>query len=150
MRSGNGNTTHGRSGDPTYRSWDAMKHRCSNKKANRYDLYGGKGITVCKRWFKFENFLKDMGERPSGKTLDRKDGTKGYYKDNCRWATSKEQARNTKRNRIITYDGESKSLAEWSEVVGISQDTLKARLNMGWSHIKTIETPLGNNKRSKK
>lgn len=82
-----------------YQSWLAMKQRCYNKKHTHYKDYGGRGITVCDRWLDklngFENFLEDMGHRPSKEySLDRIDNDKGYYKENCRWATKKEQANN--------------------------------------------------------
>src|SRR5262245_9769273 len=90
--------THGhsrRSGfSPTYRSWDNMLSRCLNPNSTYYYDYGGRGITVCKRWLNFENFLADMGERPKGMTLDRINGDGNYRPSNCRWATPKEQAAN--------------------------------------------------------
>lgn len=79
---------------PTYRTWTCMRSRCENKSNPSYNNYGGKGITVCERWKTFALFLADMGERPAGKTIDRLDNTKGYYKSNCKWSTMKEQAQN--------------------------------------------------------
>jgi hypothetical protein len=76
---------------PTYFTWDSMKGRCNNKNNKRY---GGRGIGYCKRWASFENFLLDMGVRPAGKTLDRKNNNGNYNKRNCRWATPKEQRAN--------------------------------------------------------
>lgn len=82
----------------TYLSWMAMKQRCLNPHAEKFPAYGGRGITICGRWMKFENFLADMGERPDGKTLDRFPNPKGDYEPgNCRWATAKEQAQNSDR-----------------------------------------------------
>jgi len=80
-----------------------MIQRCTNPKCRRYKDYGGRGITVCTRWLKFENFYADMGECPPGMTLERKDNNKGYYKANCRWATNKEQGNNKRNNRLLTY-----------------------------------------------
>lgn len=79
---------------PTYVTWLSMKQRCGNKKHTAYNRYGGRGISVCDNWMKFDVFLKDMGIRPKGKTLDRIDNYKGYSKENCRWATYKEQSAN--------------------------------------------------------
>lgn len=85
----------------TYRSWLKMKSRCENPRNLKYPEYGGRGITVCRRWRKFENFLADMGERPRGRTLDRLDGNKGYSRRNCRWATARQQ----RLNRRVTKHG---------------------------------------------
>ena len=85
----------------TYRSWSSMLERCRNKNAPNYKDYGGRGITVCKRWLKFENFLADMGARPVNKTIDRKNNDKGYSKTNCKWSTPKEQANNRRSSHVI-------------------------------------------------
>lgn len=80
---------------PTYESWIAMKTRCTNPRHRRWKDYGGRGIEICAQWVdSFANFLADMGERPAGHTIDRIDGTKGYFPENCRWATPKQQAQN--------------------------------------------------------
>lgn len=130
--------THGHSkcvdGRPsrTFMSWTKMWYRVNNPNHKYYTSYGGRGITVCERWNVFENFLSDMGERPTGKSLDRIDNTKGYSPDNCRWATPKEQCRNRKSTRFITVNGQTKSAAEWSELSGVKYDTILSRLNRGW------------------
>ena len=90
----NGRYSHGMVDTPTYKSWLKMKGRCNNASENKWHLYGGKGISYDPRWEKFENFLADMGERPEGKTLDRREGALGYNKSNCRWATPLEQGQN--------------------------------------------------------
>lgn len=114
--------------NPTeYHSWASMKARCSNSNDKRFAHYGGRGITVCDRWFRFENFLEDMGERPKGKTLDRIDNNKGYYKENCRWADFTTQLNNTSRNRYIKYKGKSKTLSQWIEYLGLKPSTIRQR-----------------------
>lgn len=121
---------HGMCGTSTYRSWTAMHSRCRDP---RKPDYHGKGITVCDRWSKFENFLADMGERPDGMTIDRIDSSGNYEPSNCKWSTNKEQHRNTSRNLLISHNGETRTLAGWAEATGIGRATIKARISRGWS-----------------
>ncbi len=89
-----------------------MITRCTNSKCRFYYLYGGRGITVCERWRVFENFLADMGERPSGLTIGRIDGDKGYYPENCRWETWLQQGQNTSRIVKVTIRGITGCMAQ--------------------------------------
>jgi len=91
---------HGMSNTPTWISWSGMHKRCNGVHTTARNRYYSRGIKVCKRWGKFENFLNDMGERPIGKTLDRKDNDKGYSPDNCKWSTVLEQNRNHSRVKL--------------------------------------------------
>ena len=118
---------------PTYTSWQNMRTRCQNLSDPTYPQYGGRGITVCRAWADFERFLKDMGERPAGMTLDRKNNEKGYYKENCRWATAKQQQQNRRVNKLLTYNGETYCLAQWAQRLGHSVQILKGRIRRGWS-----------------
>lgn len=108
---------------PLYLTWSSMKTRCYNPNHWAYSKYGGRGITVCSRWRKsFLKFVSDMGERPSGTTLDRIDNSKGYRPSNCRWATKQEQARNRRKNanRIsIVIRGKRLGLREAAQSLGI-------------------------------
>lgn len=122
--------------------WEGMMRRCYSKKRKAYPSYGGRGIKVCKRWHKFENFLQDMGERPKGLTLERVNNGKGYSPKNCKWATYTEQANNTRSNRNIEYQGIIATLSEWSKKKGIKQGTLHSRLKNGWDIQSAIETPV--------
>lgn len=125
----------------TYSTWIDMIQRCTNPNSKDYHNYGGRGITVCKKWMKFENFLKDMGESPEKHQIDRADNNKGYCKLNCRWATRKEQQRNTRANHMITFGGKTQCLAAWAEELKISYQTLHARLRRKWSIEKALTTP---------
>lgn len=126
--------THGMTLSKTYISWRSMKTRCLNKNQECYKHYGGRGITVCKRWMTFENFLADMGQAPPGLTLDRYPNNNGNYEPgNCRWATMSEQKNNTRRNRIIEFNGTRDTLCGWANKIGIRQRALNYRLKH-WSH----------------
>jgi hypothetical protein len=115
-----------------------MRVRCSNPNVPNYAYYGGRGIKVCRRWDKFENFLADMGERPAGTSLDRIDNNGNYTPKNCRWATLIEQARNKRNNRLITFGEETLPLAAWAERIGISKQLLRQRLKYGWPTSKVL------------
>lgn len=110
-----GNRTHGMTRTPTYTSWSAMKARCLNPRDPYYADYGGRGITVCERWLRFDAFFADMGERPRGRTLDRIDANGNYEAGNCRWATYKEQTHNTREPRQYCW---SPAIASRDEIRG--------------------------------
>jgi len=134
--------THGQSKTPTYRSWCNMKERCHNTKNSEYKNYGSRGITVCKRWLKFENFLEDMGLCPRGLTLDRINNDGNYEPSNCRWTTRKEQSYNRRTNRLITYKGETHCLLTWAKKTGVGWSTLRRRIcELDWSIEKALTTP---------
>lgn len=134
---------HGMSYSSEYMTWDQMKRRCFNKNRYAYERYGGRGITVCDEWKdSFEAFFKDMGPRPSPEhSIDRIDNDKGYYKENCRWATMKEQSNNRHSNHLITYQGETHTINQWASQVGISQITLRSRILNGWSIERALTEP---------
>ena len=116
----------------TYNVWSSMKKRCLDNTHEQYKNYGGRGITVCKEWLEsFDNFLKDMGEKPDGLSLDRIDNNGGYSKDNCRWATQDEQNRN-RRTNVLDFDTACVvktlmpfvGLTEISNLLGIHRSTI--------------------------
>jgi hypothetical protein len=110
-----------------------MRSRCSNPKEKFYSRYGGRGISVCGRWQEsFENFLSDMGPRPPGMTLERKNNDGNYEPTNCIWATQNDQALNTSTVRRLTFEGETLSLRGWALRLGIAWSSLKKRLANGW------------------
>lgn len=120
--------------DPTYSTWCAMWTRCTNSKQRGWERYGGRGIKVCDRWKDFAAFLEDMGERPKGCTLDRVDINGDYSPENCRWANVWQQARNRRGSLHVTYNGQTKPLAQWAEELGMVYTTLYNRLyRYGWS-----------------
>lgn len=131
-----GRYKHGMSGMRVHNIWLGMLDRCKNGRQN----YGDRGICVCERWHLFKAFYDDMGAPPTSKhSIDRIDVNGNYEPKNCRWATRKEQARNTTRNTILRYNGEERIIAEWSEVIGIKPATICQRLyKYGWSIEKTL------------
>lgn len=138
---------HAKKFNPTkeYTAWQAMKDRCYNENNVNYHNYGGRGIKVCDRWKNsFENFLEDMGPKPSTKhSLDRQKGDQDYCRENCRWATAKEQGRNTRRNVILEFNGQSMTLPEWAEKINIARGTLYARIfDLKWTVEKALTTDL--------
>jgi hypothetical protein len=132
-------TTHGMVKTIEYNTYDSIKSRCLNINSRRFKDYGGRGIKC--EWNTFEEFYKDMGDRPKGLSIDRIDNNGNYSKENCRWATPKEQARNRKTNILVKYNGEIKCLSEWSEIKKININTLRNRHKKGWNIKKMLETP---------
>jgi hypothetical protein len=127
-------TKHGQSGSSTYKIWAGMKRRCSkNSSGKSRRLYFEKGIRVCDRWQKFENFLLDMGERPEGMTIERIDGNKNYELSNCKWATPKEQCNNTTANHIVEYNGKRQTISQWADQLGLKPNTLTYRLKRAFT-----------------
>lgn len=144
----NRSTTHGQAKRgrvaSTYIAWNLMMDRCGNKNNKRYDRYGGRGIRVCERWKKFENFLEDMGPRPSSKhSLDRFPDNDGDYQlGNCRWATLIEQGRNKSNNVVVRFRGESKCLAAWVEQFSLDYHLVWYRIcRLKWDAEKAFSTP---------
>lgn len=135
-------TTHGMSRKSEYNIWTSMKDRCSNPNSPDSPDYHKRGIRVCSRWERFENFYADMGPRPPGFYIDRINNDGDYSPENCKWVSPIDSARNRRSNRILTFKGESKTMTEWSEILGIHQATLSNRINTyGWSVEKSLSTP---------
>lgn len=141
----NRSRTHGLTGSPEHVVWWGIVSRCRNPGNTSYKDYGAKGIEVCKRWQGldgFRHFLSDMGPRPEGMTIERKDSTKGYSPSNCVWATVKTQGRNRSTNRLLTYDGRTQCLSAWAEEMGVPYKTLWYRLTSGWSEKRALTEPV--------
>jgi hypothetical protein len=116
-----------------YNCWRNLRRRCDNERNPVYRHYGGRGITYDEAWTSFETFLADMGLPRPGMCLERIDNDGRYCKDNCRWATRKEQSENKRSNRVIEFKGERKAVTRWAEQLGINVGTLRGRLDSGWT-----------------
>jgi hypothetical protein len=136
--------THGKSWTPEHAIWTAMLARCRNPNTKSFAYYGARGITVCERWLKFENFYIDMAPRPSPKhTIERKNNTLGYYPGNCVWILREAQQRNTRRNAFLTFNGETLCIADWARRLGIKQHTIRDRVHRyNWSVEEALTTPV--------
>lgn len=141
-------STHKMSYTKFYSIWNSMKVRCNNKKNKDY---GGRGITVCKRWLKFENFRDDMyssykEHKLNNKhiSLDRIDNNGNYCKKNCQWATRKEQQNNRRNNHLLTYKGQTLTISQWAKKLNIKRNNIDARIRINWSIKKILTAPINN------
>jgi hypothetical protein len=160
IRKAGTNTRHGRVYTREYRSYWGMKQRCYQESSTARHNYADRGITVCARWLEsFENFFADMGPCPSKThSVDRKDNNSGYFcgkpecpdcgplhrEPNCRWATPTEQARNTRRNRLIEFQGRTQTIAGWSSETGLTMNCIGWRLKQGWTIEAALTIPSSN------
>lgn len=140
-------TSHGLYRHPLYFTWKDILKRCCNSHSTHYKHYGGRGITVFSMWHNsLEKFIAYVSALPNygleGYSLDRIDNNGNYTPGNLRWATNKQQARNRTSNYLITYQGQTKCVIEWAEEFLIHQDTIRYRLNKGWSIHKALTTPV--------
>lgn len=136
--------THGRSGTPLYQVWGSMVERCTDSCSRSYPRYGGRGIFVCEDWLKFENFLRDMGERPDDGTrytIERINNNLGYSKENCKWATYGEQANNHSANVSMNFDVRTQNLTQWCRELNIPVGAMIHRMRAGWSTEEAFTTP---------
>lgn len=138
-------TTHGHSkkgNSRTYRTWKNMKQRCTNPNIPGYKNYGGRGIVICDRWSKsFSAFLEDMGVSPAGAFIDRINNDGNYEPGNCRWANRAMQNRNRRSVILVEYQGQTKTLVEWSRAVGMRYGLIKYRYHAGWPTDLLLTTP---------
>lgn len=140
------NITHGFSravhNHQLYKTYKNMVYRCMNKKAACFHNYGGRGIQISNEWLDIHNFIRDMECSWSpGMTIERIDNNGNYEKSNCRWATKREQCANMRRTVLISFNGVTKHLAEWSRTSGVCSSTISQRILRGWSAEKAIFTP---------
>jgi hypothetical protein len=137
--------THGMSNTKAHRRWANMLSRCRCKTHPQYKYYGGRGITVCEEWFKFENFYADMGDCPKGLTIERIDNEGNYEPFNCKWATYKEQANNKRQRQdwlLFEFKGKKLNRLQWAKKMGLGYVTLCHRLKIGWPIEKALAEPL--------
>lgn len=128
---------------PTYQCWQDMRQRCTNPRSKQYHNYGGRGIFVCKEWINsYSTFLADMGEKPNGLSIDRRDNNKGYDMNNCRWATAKEQRENQRTTINLELEGVVRTLRDWASSVNMSEMTLARRLKSGASLKDALTRPV--------
>lgn len=131
------NTSHGNAprkrATKSYSVWTGIIERCNNKNSKKYKNYGGRGISVCQQWLKFENFLADMGHRPDGLSIDRINNDGNYEPGNCRWATKKEQNLNTRQNNRILFSGLNLTVSEWGRRLCVDRRVIARRKKAGKS-----------------
>jgi hypothetical protein len=125
----------------SYYIWKSMMARCYNKNAERYADYGGRGIAVCDRWHSFDNFFADMGEKPEWLSLERGDNNGNYCPENVQWKTAKAQANNRRSNVLLTYKGETKTMQQWCDEIGLRIGTVWARINVYGYSVERALTP---------
>jgi hypothetical protein len=135
---------HGLSCTAEYKAWQQMVRRCTVPSHRAWANYGGRGIAVCAQWLTSpEQFLADMGKKPSAAhELDRRDNDKGYSPENCRWVLRVQNCRNRRSNRMLSFGGESRALAEWCERLSLPRDTVRKRLQAGWPVDMALSTPV--------
>lgn len=138
---------HGRSETREYRIWTGMVQRCTNPSASNFERYGGRGIRVAEEWVGpggFERFFSSIGPSPSGThSIERINNARGYEPGNVQWSTARDQARNTRRNRIVVYMGAARCVAEWSDILSLPRAVIYSRLDRGWSPERALSTPSG-------
>lgn len=132
-------TTHGMTGTRTYHKWSTMLKRCNNANSSEFHNYGGRGISVCKKWRTFQGFFDDMGECPPSLTLERIDVNKNYFASNCKWASWEEQANNRRNTRRFTVNGETLGLAQIARKYGYTYSCLRRRLDRGYTIEQAID-----------
>ena len=146
------NRKHGMSQDRIHNIWSGMKQRCQDERSTDFNRYGGRGITVCPEWREsfeaFHDWSMANGYQDN-LSLDRKDNDGPYSPENCRWATAKEQGNNKGNNRILEFNGESKSMQQWANETGISRGTIDARIRSGWSVERALTEPVHTENRRK-
>jgi hypothetical protein len=132
-------STHGLSKTPEYFIWATLKQQCNNKNSRSYPGYGGKGVKLCKRWEKFENFLADMGERPNKSFCLRQINPLGDFSpENCEWQKKPKGSAPIRGHKFLTFNGKTQSLSAWARELKITRNALGQRLSKGWTLEETV------------
>lgn len=134
--------SHGMARTPVYNVWKQIFQRCENPKCPSFKNYGARGIGVCDEWRDFARFFSDMGNPPHKRSLERRDNSKGYSKENCYWATARQQLNNKRTNRVLEFRGIKMSTSEWARRMRIPVTALFSRLEYGWSIEDALTKPL--------
>lgn len=133
-----------------YRAWSSMMTRCTNPNYCKWNRYGGRGISICQRWLRYQNFLDDMGRKPGKQySLDRINNDGDYEPGNCRWATPLEQSNNRSSCIFVEWDGRCLTIKQWAKALGLKPLTLSYRLKQGWPISEALTSPLLPNGRSR-
>jgi hypothetical protein len=137
--------------DRLYWIWSAMLDRCRNSKNTAYANYGGRGIAVCERWVRFENFKSDMGDRPEGKSLDRINNDLGYSPENCRWVSRQEQNSNRRNCIFVECEGSRVTLKEYCRRHQLPYRPIVKRIqDRNWPMDLALSVPIGSGKQFKR
>lgn len=131
MRTDQGNYRHGMTGTPIHGTWKKMKERCFNPNRKDFQHYGGRGITICERWMRFENFMEDMGIPDVGMSIERKDVNGNYCPENCVWIPKREQPRNRRSNVMLQAFGREMLQADWARFLGVKDHFIHQALKRG-------------------
>lgn len=143
--------THGQAGTNIYNRWQKMLSRCRNPQNKDFPYYGGRGIAVCDRWLKFENFFADTGTPPTPQhTLDRIDNDGGYNPENCRWATPNQQSNNRRYCHLLTLNGQTLNIQQWASLLHVKKSLIYGRIRSGWTEEQALTFPLGTRQRGGK
>lgn len=146
-RARDANIKHGFAGSVEFATWQSMMNRCARTDL-RYRRYGGRGIKVCERWHKFQNFLADMGPRPERTSLDRINNDGDYEPENCRWATAIQQANNTSKCVFLEHNGERRTQAQWARLLGLNPTTIRSRIFAGMPMSRVLDPALRKGRRT--
>lgn len=120
--------------DSARRSWKLAKRRCLDPNHEHYSRYGGRGISMCRKWLmSFDAFIADMGPKPNGTTIERIDNNGNYEPGNCKWATRKEQSNNRSTNKLVTLNGITQTVAQWCDALGVPHAAVRSRIRAGWT-----------------